>query len=119
VGDVDSDGDPDLLVSANGGPAALLRNEGAGRNHWLALRLRGTKSNRDGIGTRVVLNAAGRAQTGWVRSGSSYCSANELVARFGLGGATRADRIDLYWPGGATQTLRNVPADQLLSVTEP
>jgi hypothetical protein len=119
IGDVDADGDPDLLVSANDGPAALLRNEGGTRNHWLALRLRGVKSNRDGIGTHVVLHVAGRSQTAWVRSGSSYCSASENVARFGLGTATRADRIDLHWPSGITQTLQKVAADQRLQVTEP
>jgi len=125
VGDVDSDGDLDLLVSANDGPAALLRNEGGDRNHWLAVRLRGVKSNRDGIGTRLVLESGGggsaarRRQTAWVRSGGSYCSANELVARFGLGDAARADRLTLYWPSGITQTLEHVPADQVLHVTEP
>lgn len=118
VGDVDGDGDPDLLVNANNGRAALLRNEGGNRNHWLAFRLRGVRSNREGIGTRVVLRAAGRTQTGWVRSGSSYGSESEHVARFGLGAALQADVVELHWPSGILQTLRNVRADQMLSVTE-
>jgi hypothetical protein len=118
VGDFDGDGDPDLLATANNGRAALLRNEGGNRNHWLALRLRGTKSNREGLGTRVVVRAGGQQQTGWVRSGSSYCSDSEHVARFGLGRATQADLIELHWPSGTVQTLRSVKADQLLQVTE-
>jgi hypothetical protein len=118
VGDFDGDGDPDLLVTANDGPAALLRNEGGPRNHWLAIRPRGVKSNRDGLGTKVVLQAGGRKQIGWVRSGSSYCSESEHVARFGLGSATQADVVELHWPSGTVQTLRQVKADQMLRVTE-
>jgi hypothetical protein len=104
VGDFDGDGAPDLLVTENNGPARLLHNEGTGYprggsgSHWLAIRLRGVKSNRDGLGTRVMLQAAGRKQTGWVRSGSSYCSDSEHVARFGLGPATQADIVELRWP---------------------
>jgi hypothetical protein len=134
VGDFDGDGDPDLLVTENNGPAALLRNEGAGeprfgaqrqwrgpgpgRAHWLAIRLRGVKSNREGLGTRVVVQAGGQKQIGWVRSGSSYCSDSEHVARFGLGPATQAEAVELHWPSGAVQTLHRVRADQLLQVTE-
>jgi enediyne biosynthesis protein E4 len=118
VGDVDRDGDPDLLVNVNDGRAALLRNESEDRNHWLAIRLRGGRSNREGIGTRVVMRAAGRTQTGWVRSGSSYCSDSEHVARFGLGQETQVDSVELRWPSGIVQTLRDVRADQLLTVTE-
>jgi hypothetical protein len=118
VGDVDGDGDPDLLVNANNGPAALLRNEGGKRHHWLTIRLRGIRSNREGIGTRVVMRANGRTQTGWVRSGSSYGSENEHVARFGLGSAVHADAVELHWPSGIVQRLQNVKADQVLSVTE-
>jgi enediyne biosynthesis protein E4 len=118
AGDFDGDGDPDLLVTANNGRAALLRNEGGTRNHWLAIRPRGVKSNRDGLGTKVVLQAGGRKQIAWVRSGSSYCSDSEHVARFGLGSATQADVVELHWPSGAIQTLRDVRADQILQVIE-
>jgi enediyne biosynthesis protein E4 len=119
VGDYDNDGDPDLLLSTCDGKPALLRNDGGTQNHWLALRLHGTKSNRDGLGTRVSLQAGGTKQTGWVRSGSSYCSDSEHVARFGLGQATQADQVELRWPSGIVQTLRGVKAGQVLSVTEP
>jgi hypothetical protein len=118
VGDFDGDGDSDLLVTANNGRAALLRNEGQPRNHWLAIRPRGVKSNRDGLGTRVVLQVGGRKQTGWIRSGCSYCSESEHVARFGLGSALQADAVELHWPSGIVQTLRNVKADQVMTVTE-
>ncbi len=117
-GDFDGDGAPDLLVCSNNGPASLLRNEGKDQNHWLVVRPRGTKSNRDGLGTRVVLHAAGQSQTAWVRGGSSYASDSEHVARFGLGRETRIDRIELHWPSGAVQTVRSVKADQLLRITE-
>jgi hypothetical protein len=119
VGDYDSDGDPDLLLSTCDGKPALLRNDGGNRDHWLQLRLRGTKSNRDGLGTRIVLQAGGMKQTAWVRSGGSYCSESERVARFGLGTAARADQIELHWPSGVVQTLRDVKTGQVLLVTEP
>jgi hypothetical protein len=118
MGDYDGDGDPDVLVSANNGPPLLLNNSGAPRRHWLQVRLRGTRGNRDGIGARVRVTAAGRTQTGWVRSGSSYASAHDLRAFFGLGDAATVDRIDVRWPTGATQTLTNVLADQVLMIQE-
>jgi hypothetical protein len=118
VGDFDGDGDPDLLVTENNGLAALLRNEGGNRNHWLAIRLHGVKSNREGLGTRIVVEAGGQKQTGWVRSGSSYCSDSEHVARFGLAQAGQADVVEIHWPSGTVQTLRSVKANQMLSVTE-
>jgi enediyne biosynthesis protein E4 len=126
VGDFDGDGAPDLLVVANNGRAALQHNElfsppstNRNRPHWLAIRLHGVKSNREGLGTRVVMHTGGKAQTAWVRSGSSYCSESEHVARFGLGEAIQADVVELHWPSGIIQTLHDVKADQALAVTEP
>jgi hypothetical protein len=119
IGDVDGDGDPDVLVSSNGGPAGLLRNEGPPRGHWLAVRLRGADANREGIGARLRVTIQDRTLTGWVRSGGSYCSEDERVARFGLGAATRADRVEVRWPTGRVQELRDVAADQVLTITEP
>ncbi len=120
VGDYDGDGDPDFLVSVCNGTPVLLRNEGAGgsRNHWLWVKPTGGRSNRDGIGTRITVAAGGLRQTGWVRSGSSYCSASDLKALFGLGAATEAERVELAWPSGHVDRHSHVPADQVLRVTE-
>jgi hypothetical protein len=79
----------------------------------------GTVSNRDGIGTRVRVVAGGARQTGWVRSGSSYASASDLKALFGLGGASVAESVEIRWPSGRVDRLTDVSANQVLTVREP
>src|SRR5205807_566338 len=116
--DFDNDGDPDFLVTACNGRPMLLRNDGGSRNHWLKVQLEGVKSNREGLGSRVDVEAGGRRQRGWVRSGSSYCSASELKALFGLGGARRAERVVVRWASGREEEVRDVAADQLLLIRE-
>jgi hypothetical protein len=118
AGDFDNDGDPDLLVSACNGRPALLRNEGGNRNHWLQVKAIAAGKNRDGIGTRVTVTAGGTRQSGWIRSGSSYCSQSELKAFFGLGSASQADSVELLFPSGARQAVQGVKADQLIVVQE-
>jgi hypothetical protein len=118
VGDYDGDGDPDVLVTANDGVAALLRNEGSPRGHWLAVKLVGTRSNRDGIGARIRVTAGVKTRTGWIRSGGSYCSEDERVARFGLGALAQADRVEVRWPNGAVEQRSSVPANQVLVIRE-
>jgi enediyne biosynthesis protein E4 len=118
VGDFDGDGNSDVLVSANNGSAALLRNEGLSRGHWLAVKLIGTRSNRDGIGARVRVTAGGQVQSGWVRSGGSFCSEDERVCRFGLGAMTQAERVEVRWPSGAVEQRANVVANQGLVIRE-
>jgi hypothetical protein len=118
AGDYDRDGDLDLLVSVCNGKPRLLRNETPPGRHWLAVRLRGEKSNRTGIGTRIRVEAGGRRQQGWVRSGSSYLSASDLVAWFGLGERATVDRLTLRWPSGSEETLENVTADREIIVLE-
>ena len=116
-GDINNDGAPDVLVATNGGPAALFRNTGA-TNHSLRIKLVGTKSNRDGIGADVRVTAGSDTQTKSLRSGSSYLSSSELILTFGLGSHTQADAIELHWPSGQTDSLKNVAADQIITVKE-
>ena len=115
--DFDHDGDLDVLISTNNGPAYLFRNDGGNRNHWLSVRLVGTKSNRDGIGGVVRIESASGKQWAMVRSGSSYCSQSDLAVTFGLGKDTSAT-VEVDWPGGAKQPLGSVTADQRISVDE-
>ena len=117
--DYDNDGDLDLLITANGGAARLLRNEGGNRNHYLRVKTVGTKSNRDGIGARVtVTTAAGKKQWALVKTGSSYASQSALPVTFGLGGATRVPRVEVAWPSGQTDVLNDVAADRMITVVE-
>jgi hypothetical protein len=117
--DIDHDGDPDLVISTNGGPAYLFRNEGGNTNSWIHLTLTGTRSNRSGIGAVVRIQSAGGKQWQMVHSGSSYCSQSELGLTFGLGNDTRVNTIDVEWPSGQKQHLANVAARQYLSIIEP
>jgi len=116
--DYDRDGDLDILMTTNHGPAYLFRNEGGNRSNWITLRLAGTKSNRDAIGAMVRVTTAGGTQSNWVKSGSSYCSQSELPLTFGLGAEKAIQRIEIEWPSGGRKILNNVPAGQYLTVTE-
>ena len=115
--DIDNDGDLDVIMTTNGGPASLFRNDGL-TNHSLRIKLVGTKSNRDGIGAMVHLQSGNNRQSAMMRSGSSYLSQSELVLTFGLAGATKADHIEIEWPSGQRDTLTNVEADQIITVQE-
>jgi hypothetical protein len=115
--DFDRDGDLDLLISTNHGPAYLFRNDGGNRNHWLSVRLAGTKSNRDGIGAVVCIESASGKQWSMVRSGSSYCSQSDLALTFGLG-KDAAATVQVEWPSGAKQQVGSVAADQFVTIDE-
>ena len=117
--DLDDEGDLDVVVAANGGPAKVFENRGGGHGNWLRLSLRGTKSNRDGLGAQVTVTAGGATQTWLVRSGGSYLSQSQVSPTFGLGAAKAAEKVVIRWPSGATQTLTAVAAGQRLTVTEP
>ena len=98
--------------------AVLLRNEGGNTNHWIHLKLVGKSSNRDGIGARVKVTANKKTQIREVISGSSYLSQSSLDLEFGLGKAEKVDTIEIRWPSGITQKLRNVVANQNLVIQE-
>jgi hypothetical protein len=115
--DIDNDGDLDLLITTNGGPAVLLRNDG-GTNKSLRIKLSGTKSNRDGIGAVISVRSGNDRQTEMLRSGSSYLSSSELVLTFGIGQKSQADEIQIVWPSGATEKVNNVAAGQTLTIRE-
>ena len=118
AGDVDNDGDLDLLVTNNGGAAELLRNDGGNRANALLLKLTGTRSNRDALGARVTVAAGSRVQVREVTSGSSYLAQNDLRVHVGLGDRDSAERVAIRWPSGATEVLSNVAANQIVSVRE-
>jgi hypothetical protein len=118
AGDIDNDGDLDLLITNNGGEANLLLNEGGSTGNAILVRLIGEKSNRSAIGARLMLSAGSRRLLREVQSGSSYLAQNDLRAHFGLGQGTRADRLEIRWPSGATEIIENLPANHIFTVRE-
>jgi hypothetical protein len=117
-GDFDNDGDIDVLVINMNDRPSLYRNEGANGNHWITFRLEGTRGNRDAIGARVEIQAGGKTQVHEVRSGGSYLSNNDRRLHFGLGNATRVERVRIRWPNGTTQELSGMDADQFVTIKE-
>ena len=119
IGDIDNDGRLDAVVSTNDGPAHILHNETPTQNHWLRLKLVGHKSNRDAIGAEVKLVTAKGPQLAIVSTAGSYLSSSDKRVHFGLGSESVAQSIEIRWPSGITQTLKNVRADQILTLDEP
>lgn len=116
--DYDNDGDMDVLVTNNGDRPQLFRNDGGNRNHWLEVRLIGTRSNRDGIGANVKIVVNGASQTDEAKGGMSYQAAHDPRLHFGLGNATRISVLNVSWPSGAVTKLTDVPADQCITIKE-
>jgi hypothetical protein len=116
--DIDHDGDLDVLITTNHGPAYMFRNDGGNKNKWLCVRTVGTKSNRDGIGAVVKIESASGKQWHAVRSGSSYCSQSDLALTFGLGNDPQVTALDIEWPSGPKQRLTNIAANQFITVEE-
>ena len=119
VADFNNDGRLDVAISSVGRRAVLLENTAATRGNWLLIRARGTASNSFGLGTVVRVRAGGRTQVREINNVASYLSSNDIRLHVGLGGATRADEIEVLWPSGRGQTLKDVAANQVLTVTEP
>lgn len=118
-GDFNNDGRVDVAVSSLNEPAELLINQSDRGSHWLTLRLRGTRSNRDGLGARIrLVSASGRVQYNHATTAVGYASSSSPRVHFGLGADTQAARIEIRWPSGALQVLENVPGDRLLAVSE-
>jgi len=115
--DIDNDGALDVLLTTNGGRAYLFHNEG-GINQSLRVKLKGTKSNRDGIGALIRVTSGKDRQWQMIRSGSSYLSQSELVATFGLGDAAKADALEVQWPSGQVDKLTKINTDQMAIIEE-
>jgi hypothetical protein len=118
VGDIDNDGDPDLLLMCVGSPPVLLRNDGGNRNHWIGVRLVGQRLNRDAVGARVTVRARGRTWSRSVVGGASYCSASDPRLLFGLGQAARVDRLEVRWPDGQVDTRVDLPANEYVTMRQ-
>src|ERR1044072_6282588 len=120
-GDFDSDGDLDLLVTPNNGPARLLRNDNANQNDMLRVKTVGARANHDGIGAKIVVKTSkGNKVFGMVRVGSSYCSQAELPLTFGLGKPEEGTTLtlEITWPGGQKDTISNLKPNQSIVVQE-
>jgi enediyne biosynthesis protein E4 len=117
-GDFDNDGDVDIVVNNLDGPPSLLRNDGGNRNNWIMIKCVGTRSNRSAIGARARVVSGTRSQIDEVMSGSSYYSQNDLRLHFGLGQATKADRVEISWPSGVKENFQDLAANRLYVVQE-
>jgi len=118
-GDLDNDGDVDIVVSNCDGPAYYLRNEGGNRNHWIGMILLGVRSNRQGIGAKIQLTTAdGKTQYSTVSTAGSYLSSNDSRLFFGVGGEQSIKEIRIGWPSGTEQVISNPKPDQFLKVVE-
>jgi enediyne biosynthesis protein E4 len=116
--DVDGDGDLDVLIMANNGLPRLLRNDGGNANGFVRVKTVGTRSNRNGIGAKLLAETGGIRQTRWVRSGSSFLSASEQVVTFGLGAGSKIDKLVITWPSGQADTFTDIPRNSQITAVE-
>jgi hypothetical protein len=119
IGDFDGDGRLDIVVTAIGKPAEIWMNESPGNHHWLEIRLQGTKSNRDGIGARIKVVTADGTQYNHMTTAAGYASSSSAPVHFGLGRNASADLVEIKWPSGIVQQMRNIAADRIVTVKEP
>ncbi len=118
VGDLFNDGNMDVVIEDLDGKPMILRNHGVSGNHWVSFELDGTKSNRLALNARIKIVAGGMTQTGEIHSGGSYLSQSDLRVHFGVGSATKIDKVEIHWPSGLVENLTNVAADQHYNVLE-
>jgi hypothetical protein len=119
VGDLNHDGRLDVVATALSAPAEIWIHDSLGGNHWLELALEGTKSNRDGIGARIKVVAGGKAQYNHVSFAAGYASSSAGPVHFGLGRNTSAETVEIRWPSGIVQELKDVAADRVITAKEP
>ena len=117
-GDIDNDGDIDVVINNLDGKPLVLRNDGGNRNNWITIKAVGKGRNRDALGARVKVTSGDLVEWNEVRSGGSYLSSSDLRLHFGLGKAGRVDAIEIHWPDGKTETVRDVRANQFLVIEE-
>jgi hypothetical protein len=116
--DIDNDGAPDVLLTNNGGPAYLFHNVGGSRNNAIRIKTVGTRSNKDGIGAEVRVRSAAGENWQTVHSGSSYLSQSELTLTFGLGQGTEASSVEIVWPSGQHDTVKDLKANNTYTIEE-
>ena len=117
--DYDLDGDLDVVVVGHRQQAVFLRNDYGQKNNWLQVALVGTKSNRQSVGARLALHTGSKTQIREVRAGGGFLQSNSVPQAFGLGQGMQVDELTIRWPSGTVQTLKEIPANQLLHVIEP
>ena len=116
--DYDNDGDIDIVIMNSNQHAVLLKNEGGNRNNWLSIKLVGKRSNQDGIGSKIKINAGGITQMAEVKSGSSYASGSDIKVLFGLGDTEKVDSVKIIWQSGIEQQIQDVSVNQVLTILE-
>jgi hypothetical protein len=117
-GDINNDGNVDIVVMNTGEPPTLLLNQGGNKNHRVLFKLVGTKSNKMAVGARVTVKAGKLVQLNEVRAGGSYLSSNDPRLHFGLGSEAKMDEVEIKWPSGKVEILHDVPADFIYTIVE-